>query len=183
MKHFFNLLSIFSLLVLVLSSCGLLNDLSPKSETEKRIEIFTKGGVWKVDSLVKKTDVLSSGVSNITSDSLFLNYGTMEFQEPNFTKPGYNTGFLIHKYTKNGKSRIDTLAWAPYNHNSGSDNHITIFYPQPGMLDYVVKAYDMYLDPITIENKKVRIGGWRRNSLNNGSGGSIGTYRRYHLTR
>ena len=170
-------------ILFVASSCELFEKVSLKSESEKRIDLFTTGGVWKVDSLIQKTDVFSSGASTIISDSLFLNFGTMEFQKPNFTDPGYNTGFLIHKYSKKGVSKTDTLAWAPYNHTSGSDSHITIFYPSPNQSDFVVGAYDMYLDPLTLESKKVRLGGWRRETIAGGSGGAYGTYRRYHLTR
>lgn len=173
----------FVLMLFAISSCDLFDKVSLKSESEKRIELFTSGGTWKVDSLIQKTDVFASGASTIITDSLFLNYGTMEFQKPNFTDPGYNTGFLIHRYSKKGINRIDTLAWAPYNHNSGSDNHITIFYPSPNQTDFVVGAYDMYLDPLLLESKKVRIGGWRRETISGGSGGASGTYKRYHLTR
>jgi len=179
MKHVIG----FAFILLLISSCELFEKVSLKSESEKRIDLLTQGGVWKVDSLIQKTDVLSSGNSKIITDSLFLNYGTLEFQKPNFTKPGYNTGFLIHKYVKKSVPRVDTLAWAPYNHQSGSDNHVTIFFPSPNQSDFIVGAYDMYLDPLALESKIVRLGGWRRETISGGSGGSLGTYRRYHLTR
>lgn len=165
-------------------SCDLLDELDPKSESEKRVELLTKGGVWKVDSLIGKTDVLSGGVSTITSEEIFLNHGTLEFQSPeNKDNPGYNAGYAIHKYTLDGQAHVDTLAWVPYNFNSGSDNHITIFYSEPNADDFVVDAYDMYFDILTFESKKVRIESWRREQIAGGSGGSYGSFRRYHLTR
>jgi hypothetical protein len=50
-------------------------------------------------------------------------------------------------------------------------------------VDYVVGAWDMYLDKIIIEEKKVKIEGWRRETIPGGSGGSYGTFRGYVLTR
>jgi hypothetical protein len=167
-----------------LFSCDLLNELDPKSESEKRVELLTKGGTWKVDSLIGKTDVFNGGVSTITSEEIFLNHGTLEFQSPeNKDNPGYNAGYAIHTYTLDGIAHVDTLAWVPYNFNSGSDNHITIFYSEPNADDFVVNAYDMYFDILTFENNKVRIESWRREEIVGGGGTSYGTFRRYHLTR
>lgn len=162
------------------SSCEAVEELT-ETETEKTIRIFTEG-TWNVDTLVTKTDLFSGGISNITSDSTFNNYGTIEFQKPNQTIPGYGSGFMIHRYLKNGVNRIDTAAWVPYNFNSGSNGTITLFFSPHGE-DFVVNAYDMYLNLDTMEDKKIRISGWRRETIHGGSGGSYGTYRRYHLTR
>lgn len=176
--------STLSLLTVSIFSCDLVEDLVPKTESEKRIELLTKGGVWRVDSLILKSDVLSGGISTITSEEIRLNNGTLEFLSPeNSDNPGYNAGYVIHRYTENGIAKTDTLAWVPYNFNSGSDNHITIFYYTPNQIDYVSGAYDMYFDILTFESKKVRIESWRRETINGGSGGSYGTFRRYHLTR
>lgn len=153
-----------------------------ESETDKTIRIFTEGGIWRVDTLVTKTDVLSGGISNVTSDSLFVGFGTLEFQKPNQTVPGYGAGYMIHRYTRNGVNQIDTAAWVPYNFNSGTDGTVTLFFALPGE-DWVVGAYDMYLNIDLKEEKKLRFSGWRRIVIPGGSGGSYGSYRRYHLTR
>jgi hypothetical protein len=68
-----------------------------------------------VDSLRQWKFLPATGVK----DSIFLNYGTMEFQMPTTAPLGDNGGipqgygYMIHSYTKNGKARIDTLAWLP----------------------------------------------------------------------
>jgi hypothetical protein len=173
-------LAVCTSLIITLSSCEAVEELT-ETKTEKTIRIFT-AGIWNVDTLVTKTDVFSGGISNITSDSTFNNYGTIEFQKPNQTIPGYGSGFMIHRYLKNGVNRIDTAAWVPYNFNSASDGTITLFFALPGE-DFIVGAYDMYLDLETMEDNKIRISGWRRETIPGGSGGSYGTYRRYHLTR
>jgi len=177
-----NLLGLFVASVLLVSSCDLLKELDPESETDKTIRIFTEGGIWKLDTLVTKTDVLSGSSSNVTSDSTFINYGTIEFQKPNQTKPGYGAGYMIHRYSKGGVNKVDTAAWVPYNFNSGSDGIVTLFFALPGQ-DLVVDGYDMYLDVEVKEKSKIRISGWRRETIYGGSGGSYGTYQRYHLTR
>lgn len=163
------------------SSCDKIEE-TLESETETTIRIFTEGGIWRVDTLVTKTDLFSGGVSNVTTDSLFVGMGTLEFQKPNQTVPGYGAGYMIHRYTRNGFNRIDTTAWVPYNFKSGTDGTITLFFALPGE-DLVVDAYDMYLNLDLREDKKVRISGWRREVIPGGSGGSYGSYRRYHLTR
>lgn len=182
MKH--NKTSLIGLLFLIVAvtSCEVVEDILPKSETEKRIEIFTQGGVWQLDSLIGKTDVMSGGVSTITSDSLWLNYGTIEFQEPNQTVPGYGAGFMIHRYVENGQNHVDTAAWVPYNFNSGNENYITLFFALPGE-DLVLDGYDMILDPEVIQEDKIVISGWKRETIPGGSGGSYGSYRKYYLTR
>ena len=165
-----------------ITSCEVVDDLLPASETEKTIKIFTKGGVWNVDTLVAKTDVFSAGISTITSDTIHIHYGTIEFQTPNQTIPGYGAGFMIRRYESGGLIHTDTAAWVPYNFNSASDGTITLFFSLPGE-DFVVNAYDMYLNLDAMEDNKIVISGWRRETIPNGSGGSYGSYRRYHLTR
>lgn len=182
MKHKKTSLIFLIMLTLAVTSCEVVEDILPKSETEKRIEIFTQGGVWQVDSLIGKTDVLSGGVSTVTSDSLWLDFGTIEFQEPNQTVPGYGAGFMIHQYVENGQNHIDTAAWVPYNFNSGNENYITLFFALPGE-DLVLDGYDMILDPEVIQEDKIVISGWRRETIPGGSGGSYGSYRKYYLTR
>lgn len=183
MKKTFSLVSIASALLIVsflFTSCEAVEELT-ETETEKTIRIFTEG-IWNVDTLVTKTDLFSGGISSIQTDSTFNNYGTIEFQKPNQTVPGYGAGYMIHRYTKNGISRTDTAAWVPYNFNSGNNNYITLFFALPGQ-DIVVDGYDMYLDLVELSDKRIRISGWRRETIPGGSGGSYGTYRRYHLTR
>ncbi len=169
-------------ILLTASSCEVVDDILPKTETEKRIEIFTEGGEWKVDTLIGKTDVLSGGVSNVTSDTTWVNFGTLRFEVPNQTVPGYGAGYMIHNYVKNGQNRVDTAAWVPYNFDSGNDNYITLFFALPGD-DLILDGYKMILDPEVIEDNKVVISGWRRETIPNGSGGSYGSYRKYYLTR
>jgi len=163
-----------------LSSCETVEELT-ETDTEKAIRIFTKG-TWNVDTLVTKTDLFSGGISTIQTDSTFSNYGTIEFQKPNQTVPGYGAGYMIHRYVKNGIQRIDTAAWVPYNFNSGNNNYITLFFALPGQ-DIMLDGYDMYLDLVELSDNRIRTSGWRRETIHGGSGGSYGTYRRYHLTR
>ncbi len=166
----------------IFTSCEVVDDLLPMSESEKTVKTFTEGGNWNVDTLVAKTDVFSGGISTVTSDTTYIHYGTIEFQTPNQTVPGYGAGFMIHRYNSAGVSHTDTAAWVPYNFNSASDGTITLFFSLPGE-DFVVNAYDMYLNLDAMEDDKILISGWRRETIPNGSGGSYGSYRRYHLTR
>jgi hypothetical protein len=166
----------------IFTSCEVVDDLLPMTESEKTIKTFTEGGIWNVDTLVAKSDVFSGGISTITSDTTHIHYGTIEFQTPNQTVPGYGAGFMIHRYNSAGVSHTDTAAWVPYNFNSASDGTITLFFSLPGE-DFVVNAYDMYLNLDAMEDDKIVISGWRRETIPNGSGGSYGSYRRYHLTR
>jgi hypothetical protein len=166
-----------------ISSCELAEQLDPESDSEKNVKIFTKG-VWNVDTLNVKTDLFSAGNSSITSDTTYLNYGTIEFQDPEAAKnPGYGAGYMIHRFVKDNINHIDTLAWVPYNFNSvGQEDVITIFISEPGK-DKVIDAFDMYLDLNIREDKKVKFSGWRRETINGGSGGSYGLYRSYSLSR
>jgi hypothetical protein len=171
-------------LIFTTASCELAEQLNPESDSEKNVRIFTKGGNWNVDTLNVKTDLFGGGISTITSDTSYLNYGTIEFQDPEATlNPGYGAGYMIHRYMKNSDSHVDTLAWVPYNFNSvGQEGVITIFISEPGK-DKVVGAFDMYLDLNIREDKKVRFSGWRRETIYGGSGGSYGLYRSYSLSR
>lgn len=180
-------LALFMLAYLVVSlsftSCEKIEE-ALESETDKTVRIFTKGGVWNVDSLVLKTDVLSSGISNVTSDSTFLKYGTVEFKSPNEAESGYGSGLMIHRYTKNGRNRIDTLAWVPYNWNSPTQEKVITIFTMPPIQDPTGHKYlDLYLDLQIREENKVKFSGWRRETISMGSGGSYGWYRSYVLTR
>jgi hypothetical protein len=170
--------------VFTISSCELAEQLNPESDSEKNVRIFTKGGNWNVDTLNVKTDLYSAGNSTITSDTTYLNFGTIEFQDPNAaSNPGYGAGYMIQRYVKDGVNHIDTLAWVPYNFSSvGQEGVITIFISEPGK-DKVVGASDMYLDLNIREDKKVKFSGWRRETIYGGSGGSYGWYRSYSLSR
>lgn len=184
MKTKSNLILIIGMFFLMgLLSCEKLDELL-ESETDKTVRIFIQGGIWNVDSLVLKTDVLSGGVSNITSDSTFLNYGTIEFKSPNEAESGYGSGLMIHRYTKNGKSRIDTLAWVPYNFKSVfQDKVITIFTMPPIKDPTGTKYLDLYLDLQVRQENKVKFSGWRRVTISHGSGGSDGWYQSWVLSR
>ena len=54
------------IIIFIISSCEVVDELKTESTTEKTIRIFTEGGVWNVDTLVAKTDVLSGSISTIT---------------------------------------------------------------------------------------------------------------------
>lgn len=96
---------------LAMASCSLFDSPGKKTYRDQTIELLTEGGLWKVDSMVHWKFTPALGVT----DSLFLDYGTMEFQSPDNTNhPFGNHGYLIHKYTKNGKAAIDTLAWESF---------------------------------------------------------------------
>lgn len=182
-RNYFLFILISIIFILPFSSCELFDELG-ETEKQKVTRIFTEGSPWKLDTLVLKTDLMSGGVSVITSDTAYYNYGTIEFLDPaNANNPGYNTGYMIHRYTRNGSEMVDTMAWAPYNHNSGSDNHVTIFIRNSNSYDFVVGAWDMYLDKIIIDKKKVKIEGWRREDAGGTTGGTYGTFRSYVLTR
>jgi len=184
MKTKSNIILILGMVFLMgLFSCEKIDELL-ESETDKTVRIFTEGGVWKVDSLVLKTDVFSSGISNVTSDSTFLNYGTIEFKSPNEAESGYGSGLMIHRYTKNGKARIDTLAWVPYNFKSVNQEKVITIFTMPPVKDPTGHKYlDLYLDLQIRQENKVKFSGWRRNTISMGSGGSYGWYRSYVLTR
>lgn len=170
-------------LTMSFASCEKIDELL-ESETDKTVRIFTEGGVWKVDSLILKTDVLSSGISNVTSDSTFLNYGTIEFKSPNEAESGYGSGLMIHRYTKKGKARIDTLAWVPYNFKSVNQEKVITIFTMPPVKDPTGHKYlDLYLDLQIRQENKVKFSGWRRETISMGSGGSYGFYRSYVLTR
>ncbi|HOX77698.1 MAG TPA: hypothetical protein PLW31_06625 [Bacteroidales bacterium] len=171
--------------VFIFSSCDKINDIiDPETETEKVTRIFVEGSPWHVDTLTYKEDFLSGSQSVVTYDTSYFNYGTLEFTDPDASEnPGYNCGYMIHRYSENGQAKIDSMAWAPYNHNSGSDNHITIFIHDQNSIDFVVGAWDMYLDKIIIGENKVKVEGWRRENAGGTSGGIYGNFRGYTLSR
>ncbi len=168
-----------------LNSCDKVNEIvNPETETEKMTRIFVEGSPWKVDTLVYKEDFFSGGQSVVTYDTAYFNYGIIEFFDPaDADNPGYNAGYAVHRYTENGQQKVDSLAWAPYNHNSGSDNHITLFFHDQNSYDFVVGAWDMYLDKIIIEEDHIKIEGWRRENAGGGTGGVYGNFRGYSLSR
>lgn len=164
-------------------SCEKIDELL-ESESDKTIRIFTKGGVWNVDSLILKTDVLSGGTSKVTSDSTFVNYGTIEFKSPNEAESGFGSGLMIHRYTKNGKSRIDTLAWVPYNFKSVFQEKVITIFTIPPVKDPTGHKYlDLYLDLQIRQENKLKFSGWRRVTISHGSGGSDGWYQAWVLSR
>jgi hypothetical protein len=186
MKSAFKLALLFFLFVF--ASCELISEaIDSRSDQEKVIDLLTKGGIWSVDSLVAQVKSEAPGSSIVTSDSLFLKFGTWEFQDPNNDKnPGFNAGYLIHKYTKKGSPRIDTLAWVPYNFASPSSEipTLTIFFPDPSVQnrDMVVDDTENYFLYLKKEENVIRIeGGF---GYNVGSGATrIINYKRYHLAR
>jgi hypothetical protein len=90
---------------------------------------------------------------------------------------------MIHRYTKNGRSRIDTLAWVPYNFQSGNNSHVTVFTMPPVKDPTGNKYLDLYLDLELMTENKLRFSGWRRETISHGSGGSYGLYMGYDLSR
>jgi hypothetical protein len=162
------------------------NELDQKTTQEKTIDLLTTG-TWKVDSLVAQIKSEAPGSSIITSDSLFLNFGTFTFQNPgNEENPGFNTGYLIHSYIKASASHIDTLAWAPYNFDSPSSeiDQLTIFLPDPSILVRQIVVNDtknvfLYLKK---EGNVVRIEGGFGFSVGSGAT-QIVNYKRYHLSK
>ncbi|MBL7849342.1 MAG: hypothetical protein JNN04_00475 [Cyclobacteriaceae bacterium] len=166
-----------------LAACNVLED--SKTEREKTVDLLT-GGTWKVDSLVYFIKSESPGMSIINFDTVYLNAGTWEFQAPGDSGPGFNTGYLLHRYTKGSASHTDTLAWVPYSFDypiSEIDN-ITIFYPDTTLVSRQIVVNDIkYL--FTYQKKEsavVRIEG--AFGYNVGSGATvISNNRRYHLTR
>jgi hypothetical protein len=159
-----------------------LKDLTPETPRQKKIDLFTSGNAtWKVDSLTVAT--IDQGTT--TSDSLFLNNGTLRFSVPATTEtsPGYGTGFLIHTYTKKGVTVTDSLAWAPYNFASITDEtNITFFFPQPyHPVDYVSNVAESILNPTILESSRVKLSGLRETTNSNGA--ILGLYLEYYLTK
>jgi len=172
------------LLCLVLASCSLFENLENKSYRDQTIELLTEGGVWKVDSLVRWKFTPATGIK----DSLFLNYGTMEFQSPDNAKiPFGNHGYLIHKYTKNGIARVDTMAWEPFGAGSREPDPeplygLSIWYEDPnGQSASYTDDLEISFNFRSKEKKKVNIAGQAQISQ---PGLVIAEYRySYHLTR
>jgi len=169
---------------LVFASCSLFEDIQNKSYKDQTIELLTEGGIWKVDSLVRWKFTPATGVT----DSLFLNNGTMEFQSPeNKNIPFGNHGYLIHKYTKDGKARVDTLAWEPFGAGSRSPDPepiygLSIWYEDPnGQPSSFTDDVEVSFTFRTKEKNKVNIAG--KFSITQ-PGLTLGEYRySYHLTR
>jgi hypothetical protein len=178
-----SLFTFFGVFVFATSSCDLVNELDPETETEKVTRIFTEGSPWKVDTLNLKEDYFSGGISIVTFDTTYYDYGSIEFLDPAAPEnPGFNAGYMIHRYTENGVQKVHSNAWVPYNHNSGSDRAITVFVRNIFTGEFVVGAWDMYLDKIIIEEEELKFAGWRREDSPAGNGGVYGTYRSYSLS-
>jgi hypothetical protein len=169
---------------LALASCSLFEGLNSKSEQEKTIELLTKGGVWKLDSATWKIQSEAPGLSVTLSDSVFLNYGTWEFQAPVDIYTRFGTGYLIHRYTKKGSAKVDTLAWTPYDFSNLNDEKLlTIFFP-----DYSVLVREIVVDDMENTfnykekgNNRVRIEGTFGFSV--GVSTTVIHTRKYRLTR
>ncbi len=172
-----------TLLGIGLAACNVLEE--TKSERDKTIDLLT-GGTWKVDSLVYFVKSEAPGMSIINFDTVYLNAGTFEFQKPGDNGPGFNTGYLLHRYTQGSTPHTDTLAWVPYNFDypiSEIDN-ITIFYPDTTLVSRQIVVNDIkYLFTyLKKESAILRIQG--AFGYNVGSGATvISNNRRYHLTR
>jgi hypothetical protein len=171
---------------LVLASCSLFESLDPKSEQEKTIELLTTGGVWNVDSATWKIQSFAPGLSLTLSDSVFTNYGTWEFQAPIDIYTRFGTGYLIHKYTKKGVAKIDTLAWTPGDFSStkdDSDLKLTIWFPDSSIpvREIVVDDMENSFDYLQKDNKVVRIKGFFGFSV--GAATDVLHTRQYRLTR
>jgi hypothetical protein len=177
----------YALIVLVsllVASCSLFEDAENRSYRDQTIELFTEGGKWKVDSLVRWKFTPATGVT----DSLFLNNGTMEFQSPdNANHPFGNHGYLIHSYTKNGKARIDTLAWEPFGAGTRSPDpepfyDLSIWYEDPnGQPASFTDDLEISFNFRIKEKNKINIAGER---IITQSGLTIVEYHySYHLTR
>ncbi len=170
----------------ILSFLAACSELDQKTPQEKTIDLLT-AGVWKVDTLRAQVISEAPGMKVIDSDSLFINYGTWEFQSPkNEKNPGFNTGYLIHKYTKNTVLHTDTLAWAPYNFNlpTSDIDQLSVFYPDPskaGRQIVVSDILNMFLY-LKKENNAVRIEGGFSFSVGSGAT-TVSNYKRYHLSK
>jgi hypothetical protein len=173
------------LVLLVLAVLFGCKELEQKTAQEKTIDLLTAGN-WKVDSLVAQIKTQAPGSSIITSDSLFLNYGTFSFQNPGNENPGFNAGYLIHTYTKASASHIDTLAWVPYNFDSPSSeiDQLTIFFPDSTILvrQIVVNDVKNTFTYLKKESNVVRIEGGFGYGVGSGAT-QIVSYKRYHLSK
>ncbi len=171
------------LVLFVLAALFGCSELDEKSAQDKTTDLLT-GGVWKVDSLVAQIKSESPGVSITTSDSLFLNYGTFTFQKPGESGPGYGTGYLIHTYTKASATRIDTLAWVPYNFDfpASDTESLTLFARDPYVLvrEIVINDIENMFIYLKKETNTIRIEG----GISYTVGATIVRhYKRYHLSK
>lgn len=173
------------MLGMLAASCSLFEDaLNSKSDQEKLIDLMT-GKTWNVDSLRTKSYSEAPGLYVEEYDSVFLNYGTLQFLSPNNAKhPCCTAGYAVHQYTKNGTNRIDTLAWVPYIFGSTAEdpNAITIFYPDPAHpeLDPVTSGTQYVFDLMKKSSSLVRMKGGYSFTL--GAGTVKGFTKQYRLT-
>lgn len=174
------------LLCLSFASCNPLESVNPKTEEEQTIELLTKGGVWNLDSATWKITSVAPGLELTLNDSVFLSYGTWEFQAPVDVFTRFGTGYLIHSYSKNGMAKIDTLAWLPYAYGSTSDDRfkgLTIWYPDSSIPNgqLVVDDMEHHFLYLQKDNNLVRINGNFGFSV--GVSTQITHARTYRLTR
>ncbi len=173
------------LVIVLLAALAGCSELESKTNQEKTIDLLA-AGTWKVDSLVYTIKSESPGMSIVNFDTVYLNVGTWEFQKPGDNGPGYNTGYLLHRYMDGGTSKTDTLAWTPYNFDSPQSDidQMTIFLPDTTLVQRQIVLNDIknlfvYLKK---ETATVRIDGGF--GFNVGSGATrVINQRRYHLTR
>jgi hypothetical protein len=174
---------VFALGLVTLLSCSLFEDIENKSYLDQTIELLADGGTWKVDSLVRWKFTPATGVT----DSLFLNYGTVEFQTPDNPKcPVPNGGFMIHRYTKKGVAKVDTLAWVPEGAGAREPDPAPLYAffiwyedpaGQPTYLDDLMLGFNFR----TKEKNKVNVAA---SSQTTQSGIVVAEYQySYHLTR
>ncbi len=144
-----------------LASCSLFENLNSKSEQEKTIELLTKGGLWKLDSAIWTITSEAPGSLLTLSDSVFLNYGTWEFQAPLDAFTRYGTGYLIHRYNKKGNAKVDTLAWTPFDFSTLREEPLTIFFPDPTLLvrEIVIDDLEHSFNYLQKDKNLVRIKG------------------------
>jgi hypothetical protein len=169
-----------------LASCSLIESLDPKTEQDKTIELLTVGGVWNVDSATWKVTTEAPGLNLTLSDSVFTNYGTWEFQAPVDVFTRYGTGYLIHRYTKKGIAKVDTMAWVPTMFGSISDNAdktLTIWFIDKTLLqrEIVLDDWETYFDYKQKDKNIVRIEGYFAYAI---GVGTIGRHtRKFRLSR
>jgi hypothetical protein len=173
------------LVIVLLAALAGCSELESKTNQEKTIDLLASG-TWKLDSLVYTVKSEAPGSSIVTFDTVYLNAGTWEFQKPGDTGPGYNTGYLLHRYTDGSTAKTDTLAWTPYNFDSPSSDidQMTIFIPDTTLLVRQIVLTDTknIFQYLKKETATVRIEGGFGFSVGSGATRII-NQRRYHLTR
>lgn len=161
-------------------ACSLFEDLENTTYSDQTIELLT-GSIWNIDSLVAQVIIPPS-------DSLFLNYGTLEFQSPkNNQNPGNNSGYVIHRYVKKGIAQVDTMAWEPHGVGSREPDSKPLYdftlyeedpNGQPGYFNGLALSFKFKIS----EKSQVNMQGEGGGSAAPGSDLKK-IYRRYHLTR